>query len=106
MILVLREARRAKERQVYDNRDDGEDNIPFQEVMSQLVSPQDEGLTCLETKSPGTSRRFISFITEGRSKAGWPTRQCCPGVERIRAGGPAEAFLLLATAYRSGARRE
>jgi hypothetical protein len=54
------------------------------------------------------ARRLISVIAKGRSTVGWPTRQCCRGVERIRAGGPAETFLSLARSYLpvgTGARR-
>jgi hypothetical protein len=38
----------------------------------------------------------------GRRTVGRSTRQWCRAVERMRASGPAEAFLSLATSYQSG----
>jgi hypothetical protein len=64
---------------------------------------------CRMTKSPApgwNARRFINVTAKGRRTVGRPTRQCCRGIERIRASGPAEAFLSLATSYRWGARRK
>src|ERR1700722_7383435 len=52
------------------------------------------------TKSPATcwnAGRFIGVIIRVRRS----TRQCCPGVERIRVSRRAAIFFLLATSYRT-----
>jgi hypothetical protein len=56
------------------------------------------------SRSPATCwnvRRFISVIVVGRRTVRLSMRQCCRGVERMRAGSHAETFSWLAASYRS-----
>jgi len=53
------------------------------------------------TRTPGAPSASLSRVqTRADVSVGWLARQCCRGVERIRAGGRAAAFFPLAASYR------